>query len=319
MRLHVHGAAGTGKTTYALEQWPDALFLAYTGKAALRLREAGAVDAGTIHSVLYRPVRGSTPVRFHLSPDSRLTGARTVVVDECSMCPVQVATHLIEAMSPSATLVVLGDPCQLPPPDNRRTQSPFISKSPDILLEKVHRQAAGSPILEYATRIREARSVDVPVPPGIPQVHRPAATPLYQGHDVLLCGTNKRRSQWNEYLCSRLHPEHPRARPLVVLRNYREANLFNGSLLSTGELCAMGLDPLFPPPAGTPERPGARTAGVLVDLAYMLTDHKALGREWDRVALFAEDAHCFREHAWRWLYTGVTRAREQLTLVKTRQ
>jgi superfamily I DNA/RNA helicase len=45
------------------------------------------------------------------------------------------------------------------------------------------------------------------------------------------------------------------------------------------------------------------------DFGYALTVHKAQGSQWDRVVLV-------REHCARWLYTGITRACEQLTLIR---
>ena len=51
------------------------------------------------------------------------------------------------------------------------------------------------------------------------------------------------------------------------------------------------------------------------DYGYALTVHKAQGSQWDNVVLF-DESYMFREHGARWLYTGVTRAAERLTLVR---
>jgi exodeoxyribonuclease-5 len=50
------------------------------------------------------------------------------------------------------------------------------------------------------------------------------------------------------------------------------------------------------------------------DYGYALTVHKAQGSQWDDVVLF-DESFAFREHRERWLYTGVTRAAERLTVV----
>lgn len=47
---------------------------------------------------------------------------------------------------------------------------------------------------------------------------------------------------------------------------------------------------------------------------YALTVHKAQGSQWPSVVLF-DESRCFREDRARWLYTGVTRAAEKLTVV----
>ena len=44
--------------------------------------------------------------------------------------------------------------------------------------------------------------------------------------------------------------------------------------------------------------------------------HKSQGSEWGSVLLFNE-ARYFRADAQRWLYTGITRSRQQLTIVST--
>ncbi|HPG03095.1 MAG TPA: ATP-binding domain-containing protein, partial [Beijerinckiaceae bacterium] len=50
------------------------------------------------------------------------------------------------------------------------------------------------------------------------------------------------------------------------------------------------------------------------DFGYALTVHKSQGSQWDNVYLF-DESYAFREHRARWLYTGVTRAAETLTVV----
>ncbi len=50
------------------------------------------------------------------------------------------------------------------------------------------------------------------------------------------------------------------------------------------------------------------------DFGYALTVHKAQGSQWDDVVLF-DESYAFREHRARWLYTGITRAAERLTIV----
>ncbi len=47
---------------------------------------------------------------------------------------------------------------------------------------------------------------------------------------------------------------------------------------------------------------------------YALTVHKAQGSQWNDVVLF-DESFAFREHRARWLYTGLTRAAERVTVV----
>lgn len=47
---------------------------------------------------------------------------------------------------------------------------------------------------------------------------------------------------------------------------------------------------------------------------YALTVHKAQGSQWNDVLLF-DESWAFREDRAKWLYTGVTRAAERITVV----
>jgi exodeoxyribonuclease-5 len=54
----------------------------------------------------------------------------------------------------------------------------------------------------------------------------------------------------------------------------------------------------------------------LFDFGYALTVHKAQGSEAPEVLLFEERSRHMNDDEWRrWLYTGITRAQERLTIV----
>jgi exodeoxyribonuclease-5 len=50
------------------------------------------------------------------------------------------------------------------------------------------------------------------------------------------------------------------------------------------------------------------------DFGYVLTVHKAQGSQWNDVVLF-DESFAFPDSRDRWLYTGITRAAQKLTLV----
>lgn len=123
------GSAGTGKTTLlsVLCQRPEVngdgiLLLAPTGKARVRM-EAVAKQAGisnyeayTLAQFLSRSKRydGSTQ-RYRLTGEPGDRGARTVIVDECSMLTEEMMAALLEALSGVNRLIFVGDSRQLPP------------------------------------------------------------------------------------------------------------------------------------------------------------------------------------------------------------
>lgn len=123
------GPAGTGKTTLlsVLCRLPEVheegiLLLAPTGKARVRM-EAVAKQAGTSNYQAYTLAQflnrssrydGSTG-RYRLTGEPGDKGARTVIVDECSMLTEEMMAALLEAISGVHRLIFVGDYRQLPP------------------------------------------------------------------------------------------------------------------------------------------------------------------------------------------------------------
>ena len=115
--FRLFGYAGTGKTTLArhLAQAVDGtvLYAAFTGKAALVMRNKGCDNASTIHSLIYRAREsGVEQPSFELWDDAPASKAKLIIIDECSMVDAEMGRDL---MSFDCPLLVLGDPAQLPP------------------------------------------------------------------------------------------------------------------------------------------------------------------------------------------------------------
>ncbi|GAA2522708.1 exodeoxyribonuclease V subunit alpha [Winogradskya humida] len=123
------GGPGTGKTTTiarilaALHHQPGdpprIALAAPTGKAAARLEEAvracdlphlGDLHASTIHRLLGR--RPGSRTRFRHDRTNRLP-YDVVVVDETSMVSLTLMARLLDAVRPTARLILVGDPDQL--------------------------------------------------------------------------------------------------------------------------------------------------------------------------------------------------------------
>ena len=116
----LEGGPGTGKTStvaamIAAAQASDPSLrihlAAPTGKAAARLRSAtgGQLPCTTLHRLLES--RGSRYGRDRRRP----LALDLLVVDEVSMVDLALMEALLEALPPSARLVLVGDPAQLPP------------------------------------------------------------------------------------------------------------------------------------------------------------------------------------------------------------
>jgi exodeoxyribonuclease V alpha subunit len=156
--LVVTGGPGTGKTTTvraivgaARECERRILLCAPTGRAAKRLSDASGADAHTIHRLLEWNPRSGT---FGRDRDLPLE-TDLLLVDEASMLDVQLCHHLLEALPPSAALILVGDADQLPPvgpgPVLRELLHSGICRV--VRLSEVFRQAQASTIVRAAHEV----------------------------------------------------------------------------------------------------------------------------------------------------------------------
>jgi len=350
--FRLFGYAGTGKTTLA-RYFADHVdgqvqFAAFTGKAAQVLRAKGAVNARTIHSLIYRPrgeeavsdeATGKTSINptFSLNRQSPIARAKLVVVDECSMVDEQLGRDLMTFGTP---ILVLGDPAQLPPISGGGF---FTEHEPDCLLTEIHRQARDNPIIRLALDVREGREFmhgdyGTAQVIGRDQVNQD----LVLAADQVLVGTNRTRRRYNQRLRELKGFESvlPQAGDkLVCLRNDPAKGLLNGSLwkvmTASRETVKPGVNLLVSPEEDDPERGVAKIKLLKAafeepdteipwqtkkrfddfDFGYALTVHKAQGSQWDNVVLF-DESYAFKDTRQRWLYTAITRAAERLTIVR---
>lgn len=269
--------------------------------------------------------------QFVLKEESAISGAPLVILDECSMVPERMAEDL---MSFGVRMLVLGDPAQLPPV---RGTGYFTQGKPHNMLTEVHRQARDNPIIRIATSIRDGEHVPLGDYGQARVVSRVTAEEAVD-HDQVLCGTNKKRQAIN-----RRHREldgHTGTFPdegerLICLKNNRELGLLNGTMWTVTEDVRepdvddeqvfirirpeeggedMGLPAEVSLFHDDMEKADWKSPGQHFTYGYAVTVHKAQGSQWDKVLLF-DDWPSGDTHR-QWLYTGVTRAAEELTLVR---
>lgn len=358
--LRLFGAAGTGKTTLIRRLVEDSgdpwLYAAYTGKAALVMRQKGCHGATTIHGTIYRPddtqgasadAAGRRQVEFRRWPNSPLHRAPGIVLDECSMVDEAMGRDLL---SFGKKILVCGDRDQLPPIGGGGF---FTSGEPDVLLTEVHRQAAGSSILDLATHVREGGDPASWTPdpdcaddcevwhrdevPGI-QIWR-----RMLDADQVIVGTNRTRHHFNGRYRRLAGLADRSALPVegdrvVCLRNDHKAGLLNGSMwhvrssvvsqdrdsvamqISSDDGMPSPADPVrawaapFLDPDG--DIPASRRMQRQeFDYGYYVTCHKAQGSQWPSVVVYDESGRFDRDTARRWLYTSITRASDRLLVI----
>ncbi len=338
--FRLFGYAGTGKTTLA-RHFADGLegkvlFGAFTGKAALVMRSKGCKNASTIHSMIYRlDDEGAGTPTFTLNSNAALKKAELCVIDECSMVDDELGRDLLSFNIP---ILVLGDPEQLPPVKGAGF---FTNAEPDYMLSEVHRQAQDNPIIRMSMDVREGRALElgsygesrVVSPDDVTPEEVSAAEQVLVGRNVTRRNYNKRLRELRGF-----EKEMPEVgERLVCLRNNRAKGLLNGGIWTVAEIrkeTRKEIQMLLEPEDAGGRRKSARvkvrkefflgTEDTLswperkksdeFDFGYALTVHKAQGSQWNDVFLFDESA-LFRDEARRWLYTGITRAAERVTVV----
>jgi len=271
---------------------------------------------------------------FVLNQDSRVKDAKLLVIDEVSMVNEEMGRDL---ESFGTKILVLGDPFQLQP---TMGLGYFTSQEPDILLTQVMRH--DNDILELATNLREKIPLKVGHY-GDVSIITPEElnSDMAMDADQILLGTNKKRHAINRRM-RQLHgyPEnYPVAGDKIVCtRNEKAAGLLNGAIWYVNETFAeddklerMGEVELMIKDSPSSEHvksvlahtnpflgldlpAWAMSEASCFDWGYALTVHKAQGSQFENVLLF-DHSRVFRREKWQWLYTGVTRAQEKLTIV----
>jgi len=343
--LTLGGYAGTGKTTI-LRRFTDEAArrglvtrtCAFTGKAVSVLESKG-IAATTLHRLIYtptsectlcgRPAKGfckhcdtgkGIKVAWHRVPH---VDADLVIVDEASMLNSRLVADL---ESLASRVLYVGDHGQLEPIGN----DPGLMRSPELRLERIHRQAEGSSIIRFAHHLREGGRPETFGSVGEVEVHRSGMVSV-DDFDMMLCGYNNTRAGLNAFVRKeRGYTEilEPGER-IICLQNDKALNIYNGMLatvLAVEDVGAARLEidfeddngwiwrgvPTSKAAFGLAKKPDWRASrGVaLFDYGYAMTVHKAQGSEWERVAVF-EQLH----PDWtapRWRYTAATRASKKL-------
>jgi len=345
-RFVLLGLAGTGKTTL-INFFVDKLgldrssiaFAAYTGKAAMVLRSKG-IHASTIHRLIYEPVIIGKTIEFKKKRELSST-IRLIFIDECSMVSDNIRNDLESFNIP---IVYIGDHGQLPPIVKDGAVN-IVMANPDIVLEKIHRQALDNPIIYLSMLARSSQFIQYgKYGDKVVKVSRSEISDEFvSSAPQILCGKNATRIHIND-VCRQdrgyINPGPVYGDRLICTKNNWHLGLINGM---TGELQSV---PMLYAEAKTPyykkfdfvSDEGDSWEDLKVDattfnkektefvrdiskknldnfdFGYAITVHKAQGSQYEAVLLMEERMGDSEFHA-RWLYTGITRAINRLIIV----
>ncbi len=150
------GYAGTGKSTIAraiLDLFSTRcskdkiMCCAVSGIASDRIRKTSGYQAQTIYSLIYK-----------YQGEDKEFPYEVLLVDEASMVNTELLYKLILRLKDSSTLIMVGDPAQLPPIGAGEPFSDIIEGNiaPSVSLTRIYRQSEDKVIAVFANEIREA-------------------------------------------------------------------------------------------------------------------------------------------------------------------
>lgn len=284
-------------------------------------------------------VRSAGRPNFALQPSDEVLEARAVLIDEVSMIGDRMGA---DVLSVCKKVIVTGDPYQLPPIGEGGY---FTNRKPDVMLEKIHRQGSDSPILQLATDLRRGRGYRLgDYGPGCRVITRKdeRCEALCMAADQMIVGTNATRDAANRkhrQLANRQGDMPVVGDRVICLRNNHTLGLMNGTLWKVASVDGFSDDNLrvdmvvesvdepdaapIPVQAWTsPFRGGesrvppfsGRSDPEGFGYSYAITCHKSQGSEFSRGYVLDQSGVFARDRA-KWLYTAVTRFRDDLTLV----
>ena len=330
--LVLAGYAGSGKTTVlkgicdtqeAIGKAP--LIVTLSGRAAQRASEATGRRAITVARFLIEEEKSIGP----LGSDCVL------IADEASMLGLVELWRILRRLG-EASLVLCGDPAQLPP------VSPgvvfhHLAADPDtrkVVLDRVHRQDKSSGIPALAEGVRNGYIDDLPSFTG----PKPGVTFQSCGRDVfcddilrigrelstcrddrsavqIIAPTNREIAQINSYFHKLILKRRPNlwpktrhiaeGEPVIWTKNDPKRGLTNGSL---GRIVKIDGDVILAVINGA-QHELQQQDGPFLQLAWAISVHKAQGSQWPRVIIPVYQSLIVDRSL---IYTALTRAQDQV-------
>lgn len=349
------GGPGTGKTTttvgmiHLFEKDKRTIVLAApTGRAAKRLSETTGREAKTIHRLLEYSFQDNG---FKRNRDNPLE-ADVVIVDEMSMVDLVLMNRLIQAVPTGATVILIGDTDQLPSVGAGNVLHSLIESEriPVVKLTEIFRQAQQSMIVTNAHLIN---SGEFPKTSGaaernfffleedepescVEQItsliskRLPEHFNLHPIDDIQLLCPMRRGILGSENLNTCLQDElNPHAEEVIrgwqsfrrgdkvmQIRNNYDYDVYNGDIGRILDIDSVEkqVNVRFP------EKTVAYDMADLNELvlAYATTIHKSQGSEYPAVVIPVHTQHYIMLQR-NLLYTGITRAKELVVIVGTKQ
>lgn len=292
---------------------------------------------------LLREYKESLKMHFELNEESDLKDADLYTIDEVSFVNKEMRNDIQFFNVP---LFVLGDPGQLPPIEGTGA---FIDGKPDAMLTEIHRQALDNPIIMFSLKAR----MGIPLQRGdfgkvkILDKRNADVSSLLAADQILAGKNDTRRNVNNVYRRAKgidpiTDPYPLVGEKLICLKNSKKHGIFNGQIVHvTKRLDDFDTYIEYEVQLENEERkliirahrayfqeylkPG--TIKELkwwdfqdteeFDFGYCITVHKSQGSQYGKVILVDDNFFIWdKPMRKKWLYTGITRAADELTVLQ---
>lgn len=341
----VLGGAGTGKTSliraiakFASSFPGETVLCAPTGKAARNLTSKTGMCARTVHSAL-----GVIPDADFLAPVC-WTDIRLVVVDEASMLTLGMLAGILDRVTGSCRVILLGDPNQLLSVGSGNVLPDLLKLNvPHICLMENHRQnkdaaellanVVGFSSLHSSRDLTFGKSFSLHCMSDScakQSIVAEAAERYKAGENVQVLSPYNSATELSVFKLNRairdlVNPQSPeklsfedRFRDgdrVIILRNDRTLNCCNGDVGVLRILRNEKRSVLFHVELPDGRRPTWDNRGGLKDLAlaYAITVHKSQGSEYDTILMPISDTFSNMRNR-NMLYTAISRARSKVIL-----
>ena len=313
------GLPGTGKTTTVktiVECYGEdnVILLAPTGKAASRLTELTGVQARTLHSFFFNPQ----------SPLPNNIENKIIIIDEISMCDVEIAGFISGGIQNNNVLILVGDPDQLPSVGPGQILQDILASHVGrrYHLNAILRTSPGS-ILESAHSVHKNENIvygkDNRVISYFPNSWDliKITTRLRQSEEwkdaQILCALKGNGSKiMNDVIHSLSYPNSSSqfevGSKVIHTKNNKDLGVYNGEMgvvvrktdrLTTVEFKDKIVD--YP-----------NSLLWQLDYAWAITVHKAQGSEFEKVVFVVNPSQITTKNL---LYTGLTRAKDKILII----
>lgn len=289
-----------------------------------------------VESEIAKEKENAGRMSFSLNLESDLRQASLLIIDEVSMINETTGKDLESFGVP---ILVLGDPMQLPPIYG---EGYFTEGTPDILLTEIHRQARDNPIIAMSKIVREGGILQLGTYGQSRVISEKLDADDVLSHNIILTGLRKTKKACDDRARKLLDFSSPLPEPgdvVMCVKNNHNLGLLNGQIWNVTHEAAPapgGLVSLQVKDPDSDNNISVFTSEKLFygqplsrwerdefteefEYAYAITVHKAQGSQWNSVLLYDQKDKFSRfseRDKRRWLYTGITRAAEKLTVMR---